>query len=138
MSKDLLKEVVESLVNEKTIKYIIEQKVSSLLENYFDSAIKIKARELANVASKEKIDEMIEEMFLKEIVIDDGWSTPKTYKSFEELVKERIYDNTKTTAIENAVRRRVDEKIKEMCKKVASENEEKLANEVLMKLGEEK
>ena len=59
MNKDLLKEVVESLVDEETIKDIIEQKVGFLLENYFDNAIRSKAREFANLASKEKIDELI-------------------------------------------------------------------------------
>lgn len=137
MNKDLLKEVVESLVDEETIKDIIEQKVGFLLENYFDNAIRSKAREFANLASKEKIDEMIEKMFLKEIVVEDGWNTTKTYKSFEELVKERIYENTKTCSIENAIKRAVDEKIKKMCREVMAENEEKYANEVLMKLGVE-
>ena len=61
MSKDLLKEVVEDLIDEKTIEDIVEEKVACLLEKHFEYAIRNKAKELANLVGKEKIDEILGE-----------------------------------------------------------------------------
>lgn len=50
-------------------------------------------------------------------------------------MKERIFEQTRTTNIERAVYQRVDKKIEEACKQIVKENEETFAEQVLKNLG---
>lgn len=72
MSKELLKEVIESLVDEKTVEQIIGDRVNYLLEINFEREMRNKAKELANVIAKEKVEKIIDEYLSKEVVVNDG------------------------------------------------------------------
>ena len=134
-NNELLTELLKNLITKEQL----ENAIRSVIDDIFDYRVKETVEDMAEKLAREKADtyinSAIDEVLNNKTYTSDGFYT-KEYKNFEELVKEQI--KTKVTSsgydLDYKVRRAVDDRITEICKRVQKESVDTLADKVMEEL----
>lgn len=136
---EIIIEAIKSLITEEQIDAAIRESVQEQIEYEFGRSLKNEASRLAAEYANKKIDAVLDEIFGREVVIVDAWNSRKQYTSFEQYVKELVREKCSSQwGMESMVKRMIEDKIKDVCKKVIDENNADLADKAMRILaGEE-
>ena len=133
---EILINAIEKIITKKEIKEAIKEVVNKKVEYNLEYEIKKEAKNQAEEIANTWIAEQIDKVLNFETFTDDGWGNKRTYKNFEEFVKDEISKQIKSKNynLEYKVKRVVEDKIKDICEKVVQENNDQLAEQVMKKL----
>ena len=130
--RDLVIEAMKQLITEEQIDNAIRNVVADQLNYYVERAIKEKAESIARKYCDKKIEDVLKDLYGKEVTLDDGFCGRKGYKSFEEFVRDYVGEQCrKQWNMERKVQDMVKERVSEVCKKVVEENEADLADKAM-------
>ena len=137
--KDLVIEAMKQLITEEQIDNAIRSVVADHLGYRVECAIKEKAESIAREYCDKKIEDVLKDLYGKEVNLDDGFCGRKGYKSFEEFVRDYVGEQCrKQWNMERKVQDMVKERVSEVCKKVVEENEADLADKAMRILSGER
>ena len=137
--KDLVIEAMKQLITEEQIDNAIRSVVADRLNYRVECAIKEKAESIAREYCDKKIEDVLKDLFGKEVNLDDGFCGRKGYKSFEEFVRDYVGEQCrKQWNMERKVQEMVKKRVEEVCKKVVEENEADLADKAMRILSGER
>ena len=138
-SNEMIVEAIKSLITEEQIDAAIKAVVRERLEYEFSRALENEASRVAHAYTEKKIEAVLDEIFGRDIVTEDGWSNRKEYASFEQYVKDYVREKCSSQwGMESKVKRLIENKIEEVCKQVVAENNADLADKAMRRLaGEE-
>lgn len=137
--KDLVIEAMKQLITEEQIDNAIRNVVADLIEYRVERAIKETAESIARKYCDKKIEDVLKDLYGKEVNLDDGFCGRKGYKSFEEFVRDYVGEQCrKQWNMERKVQDMVKERVSEVCKKVVEENEADLADKAMRILSGER
>lgn len=137
--KDLVIEAMKQLITEEQIDNAIRYVVADQIEFRVERAIKEKAESIAREYCDKKIEDVLKDLYGKEVNLDDGFCGRKGYKSFEEFVRDYVGEQCrKQWNMERKVQDMVKERVSEVCKKVVEENEADLADKAMRILSGER
>jgi len=137
--KDLVLEAMKQLITEEQIDNAIRSVVADHLGYRVEHAIKETAESIAREYCDKKIEDVLKDLYGKEVNLDDGFCGRKGYKSFEEFVRDYVGEQCrKQWNMERKVQDMVKERVSEVCKKVVEENEADLADKAMRILSGEK
>lgn len=137
--KDLVIEAMKQLITEEQIDNAIRNVVADQLNYRVELAIKEKAESIAREYCDKKIEDVLKDLYGKEVNLDDGFCGRKGYKSFEEFVRDYVGEQCrKQWNMERKVQDMVKERVSEVCKKVVEENEADLADKAMRILSGER
>lgn len=137
--KDLVVEAMKQLITEEQIDNAIRNVVADQLNYHVERAIKEKAENIAREYCDKKIEDVLKDLYGKEVNLDDGFCGRKGYKSFEEFVRDYVGEQCrKQWNMERKVQDMVKERVSEVCKKVVEENEADLADKAMRILSGER
>lgn len=137
--KDLVLEAMKQLITEEQIDNAIRSVVADHLGYRVEHAIKEEAESIAREYCDKKIEDVLKDLYGKEVNLDDGFCGRKGYKSFEEFVRDYVGEQCrKQWNMERKVQDMVKERVSEVCKKVVEENEADLADKAMKILSGEK
>ena len=137
--KDLVIEAMKQLITEEQIDNAIRSVVNDRLNYQVERAIKEKAESIAREYCDKKIEDVLKDLFGKEVILDDGFHGRKEYKSFEEFVRDYVGEQCrKQWNMERSVKKMIEERVSEVCKKVVEENEADLADKAMRILSGER
>lgn len=137
--KDLVLEAMKQLITEEQIDNAIRSVVADHLGYRVEHAIKEKAESIAREYCDKKIEDVLKDLYGKEVNLDDGFCGRKGYKSFEEFVRDYVGEQCrKQWNMERKVQDMVKERVSEVCKKVVEENEADLADKAMRILSGER
>ena len=137
--KDLVIEAMKQLITEEQIDNAIRSVVADQLNYHVERAIKEKAESIAREYCDKKIEDVLKDLYGKEVNLDDGFCGRKGYKSFEEFVRDYVGEQCrKQWNMERKVQDMVKERVSEVCKKVVEENEADLAGKAMRILSGER
>lgn len=129
-------EAIKSLITEEQIDNAIRCAVSDQFTYRINEAIKHEAESIARQYCDKKIEEVLTDIFGKSVNLDDGFGGRRGYKTFEEFVRDYVgQECRKQWNMERNVKRMVESRIEEVCKKVVAENEADLADKAMKILG---
>lgn len=132
IEKDLVLEAMKQLITEEQIDNAIRNVVADQIEYRVERAIKEKAESIAREYCDKKIEDVLKDLYGKEVNLDDGFCGRKGYKSFEEFVRDYVGEQCrKQWNMERKVQDMVKERVSEVCKKVVEENEADLADKAM-------
>ena len=130
--KDLVVEAMKQLITEEQIDNAIRNVVADQLNYRVERAIKEKAESIAREYCDKKIEDVLKDLYGKEVNLDDGFCGRKGYKSFEEFVRDYVGEQCrKQWNMERKVQDMVKKRVEEVCKKVVEENEADLADKAM-------
>ena len=133
---NMIIEAIKSLITEEQIDNAIRCAVSDKFTYRIDEAIKNEAESIARQYCDKKIEEVLADLFGKSVNLDDGFGGRRGYKTFEEYVRDYVGSECrKQWNMERKVKRMVESRIEEVCKKVVAENEANLADRAIRILG---
>lgn len=137
--KDLVLEAMKQLITEEQIDNAIRNVVADQLKYRVERAIKEEAESIAREYCDKKIEDVLKDLFGKEVNLDDGFYGRKGYKSFEEFVRDYVGEQCrKQWNMERNVKKMIEERVSEVCKKVVEENEADLADKAMRILSGER
>ena len=137
--KDLVIEAMKQLITEEQIDNAIRSVVADRLNYQVERAIKEKAESIAREYCDKKIEDVLKDLYGKEVNLDDGFCGRKGYKSFEEFVRDYVGEQCrKQWNMERSVKKMIEERVSEVCKKVVEENEADLADKAMRILSGER
>lgn len=137
--RDLVLEAMKQLITEEQIDNAIRSVVADHLGYRVEHAIKEEAESIAREYCDKKIEDVLKDLYGKEVNLDDGFCGRKGYKSFEEFVRDYVGEQCrKQWNMERKVQDMVKERVSEVCKKVVEENEADLADKAMRILSGEK
>ena len=137
--KDLVIEAMKQLITEEQIDNAIRSVVADRLNYRVERAIKEKAESIAREYCDKKIEDVLKDLYGKEVNLDDGFCGRKGYKSFEEFVRDYVGEQCrKQWNMERSVKKMIEERVSEVCKKVVEENEADLADKAMRILSGER
>lgn len=137
--KDLVVEAMKQLITEEQIDNAIRSVVADHLGYRVERAIKEEAESIAREYCDKKIEDVLKDLYGKEVNLDDGFCGRKGYKSFEEFVRDYVGEQCrKQWNMERKVQDMVKERVSEVCKKVVEENEANLADKAMRILSGER
>ena len=137
--KDLVIEAMKQLITEEQIDNAIRSVVADRLNYRVERAIKEKAESIAREYCDKKIEDVLKDLYGKEVNLDDGFCGRRGYKSFEEFVRDYVGEQCrKQWNMERKVQDMVKERVSEVCKKVVEENEADLADKAMRILSGER
>lgn len=138
-NNNLVLEAIKSLITEEQIDNAIRCAVSEKFTYRIDEAIKNEAESIARQYCDKKIEEVLADLFGKSVNLDDGFGGRRGYKTFEEYVRDYVgQECRKQWNMERNVKRMVESRIEEVCKKVVAENESNLADKAMKILAGER
>jgi hypothetical protein len=104
-----------------------------------ERAIENEAERIAREYCDEKIESVLADIYGRTVNLDDGFGGRRGYKTFEEYVRDYVgQECRKQWNMERNVKRMVESRIEEVCKKVVAENEANLADKAMKILSGEK
>ena len=131
-NNNLVLEAIKSLITEEQIDNAIRCAVSEKFTYRIEEAIRNEAESIARQYCDKKIEEVLADLFGKSVNLDDGFGGRRGYKTFEEYVRDYVgQECRKQWNMERNVKRMVESRIEEVCKKVVSENEANLADQAM-------
>lgn len=137
--KDLVIEAMKQLITEEQIDNAIRSVVDDRLNYQVERAIREKAESIAREYCDKKIEDVLKDLYGNGVIIDDGFYGRKEYKSFEEFVRDYVGEQCrKQWNMERSVKKMIEERISEVCKKVVEENEADLADKAMRILSGER
>lgn len=137
--KDLVIEAMKQLITEEQIDNAIRSVVADRLNYRVERAIKEKAESIAREYCDKKIEDVLKDLYGKTVNLDDGFSGRRGYKSFEEFVRDYVGEQCrKQWNMERSVKKMIEERVSEVCKKVVEENEADLADKAMRILSGER
>ena len=137
--KDLVLEAMKQLITEEQIDNAIRCVVSEKFTYRIEIAIENEAKSIARQYCDKKIEEVLADIFGKSVNLDDGFGDRRGYKTFEEFVRNYVgQECRKQWNMERNVKRMVESRIEEVCKKVVAENEAILADKAMRILSGER
>ncbi len=138
-NNNLVLEAIKSLITEEQIDNAIRCAVSEMFTYRINEAIENEAKSIARQYCDKKIEEVLADLFGKSVNLDDGFGGRRGYKTFEEYVRDYVgQECRKQWNMERNVKRMVESRIEEVCKKVVAENEANLANKAMAILAGER
>lgn len=138
-NNNLVLEAIKSLITEEQIDNAIRCVVSEMFTYRINEAIKNEAESIARQYCDKKIEEVLADIFGKSVNLDDGFGGRRGYKTFEEYVRDYVgQECRKQWNMERNVKRMVESRIEEVCKKVVAENEANLADQAMKILSGER
>ena len=133
---NMIFEAIKSLITEEQIDDAIRCVVRERFTYSVERAIKEEAESIARQYCDKKIEEVLADLFGKEVNLDDGFGGRREYKTFEEYVRDYVgQECRKQWNMERNVKRMIESRIEEVCKKVVAENEANLADQAIRILG---
>lgn len=130
--RDLVLEAMKQLITEEQIDNAIRSVVADHLGYRVEHAIKEEAESIARKYCDKKIEDVLKDLYGKEVNLDDGFCGRKGYKSFEDFVRDYVGEQCrKQWNMERKVQDMVKERVSEVCKKVVEENEADLADKAM-------
>ena len=137
--KDLVIEAMKQLITEEQIDNAIRSVVADHLGYRVERAIKEKAESIAREYCDKKIEDVLKDLYGKEVNLDDGFNGRRGYKSFEEFVRDYVGEQCrKQWNMERSVKKMIEGRVSEVCKKVVEENEADLADKAMRILSGER
>ena len=132
-------EAIKSLITEEQIDNAIRCAVSEKFTYRIEEAIRNEAERVAREYCNKKIEEVLTDLFGRSVNLDDGFGGRRGYKTFEEYVRDYVgQECRKQWNMERNVKRMVESRIEEVCKKVVEENEADLADKAMRILSGER
>lgn len=136
---NMIIEAIKSLITEEQIDNAIRCAVSEKFTYRIEEAIRNEAESIARQYCDKKIEEVLADLFGKSVNLDDGFGGRRGYKTFEEYVRDYVgQECRKQWNMERNVKRMVESRIEEVCKKVVAENEANLADKAMRILSGER
>lgn len=137
--KDLVLEAMKQLITEEQIDNAIRSVVADQLKYRVERAIKEEAESIAREYCDKKIEDVLKDLFGKKVNLDDGFGGRRGYKTFEEYVRDYVGEQCrKQWNMERNVKKMIEERVSEVCKKVVEENEADLADKAMRILSGER
>lgn len=132
-------EAIKSLITEEQIDNAIRCAVSEKFTYRIEEAIRNEAERVAREYCDKKIEEVLTDLFGRSVNLDDGFGGRRGYKTFEEYVRDYVgQECRKQWNMERNVKRMVESRIEEVCKRVVAENEANLADKAMRILSGER
>ena len=132
-------EAIKSLITEEQIDNAIRCAVSEKFTYRIEEAIRNEAERVAREYCNKKIEEVLTDLFGRSVNLDDGFGGRRGYKTFEEYVRDYVgQECRKQWNMERNVKRMVESRIEEVCKKGVEENEADLADKAMRILSGER
>ena len=129
---NMIIEAIKSLITEEQIDCAIRSVVAERMNYNVERTIKEEAERVAREYCGKKIEEVLTDLFGRSVNLDDGFGGRRGYKTFEEYVRDYVgQECRKQWNMERNVKRMVESRIEEVCKRVVSENEANLADQAM-------
>lgn len=136
---NMIIEAIKSLITEEQIDDAIRSIVAERMKYNFERTIQNEAERIAREYCDEKIESVLADIYGRAVNFDDGFGGRRGYKTFEEYVRDYVgQECRKQWNMERNVKRMVESRIEEVCKKVVAENEANLADKAMKILSGEK
>ncbi len=136
---NMIFEAIKSLITEEQLDGAIRSIVAERMNYNVERAIREEAESVARKYCDKKIEEVLTDLFGKSVNLDDGFGGRRGYKTFEEYVRDYVgQECRKQWNMERNVKRMVESRIEEVCKKVVAENEANLADKAMRILSGER
>ena len=136
---NMIIEAIKSLITEEQIDDAIRSIVAERMNYKVERAIENEAERIAREYCDEKIESVLADIYGRTVNLDDGFGSRRGYKTFEEYVRDYVgQECRKQWNMERNVKRMVESRIEEVCKKVVAENESYLADKAMKILSGEK
>lgn len=137
--KDLVIEAMKQLITEEQIDNAIRSIVAERMNYTVERAIREEAERVARKYSDEQIEDVLADIYGREVNLDDGFGGRRGYKTFEEYVRDYVGSECrKQWNMERKVQDMVKKRVEEVCKKVVEENEADLADKAMRILSGER
>lgn len=131
-NKDLVLEAIKSLITEEQIDDAIRVIVADRMNYNIERAIKEEAESIAREYCDRKIEDILADIYGRQVNLDDGFGNRRGYKTFEEYVRDYVGSECrKQWNMERRVQEMVRKRVEEVCKKVVAENEANLADKAM-------
>ena len=138
-NNNLVLEAIKSLITEEQIDNAIRVIVSERMQHSVERAIRETAERMARDYCDKQIEDVLADIYGREVNLDDGFGGRRGYKTFEEYVRDYVgQECRKQWNMERKVQDMVKERVEEVCKKVVEENEADLAGKAMRILSGEK
>ena len=129
---NMIFEAIKSLITEEQIDNAIRSIVAERMNYTVERAIREEAERVAMEYCDEQIEDVLADIYGREVNLDDGFGGRRGYKTFEEYVRDYVGSECrKQWNMERKVQDMVKERVKEVCKKVVEENEADLADKAM-------
>jgi len=136
---NMIIEAIKSLITEEQIDDAIRSVVAERMNYKVERAIENEAERIAREYCDEKIESVLADIFGRTVNLDDGFGGRRGYKTFEEYVRDYVgQECRKQWNMERNVKRMLESRIEEVCKKVVAENEADLADKAMRILSGER
>lgn len=136
---NMIIEAIKSLITEDQIDGAIRSIVAERMNYNVERTIREEAERVAREYCDKKIEEVLADLFGRSVNLDDGFGGRRGYKTFEEYVRDYVgQECRKQWNMERNVKRMVESRIEEVCKKVVAENEANLADKAMRILSGER
>ena len=135
-NNNLILEAIKSLITEEQLDDAIRSIVAERMKYNFERMIRDEAERIAREFCDEKIESVLTDIYGRTVNLDDGFGGRRGYKTFEDFVRDYVGSECrKQWNMERNVKRMVESRIEEVCKKVVAENEANLADQAMKILG---
>lgn len=138
-NNNLVLEAIKSLITEEQIDNAIRVIVSERMQHSVERAIRETAERMAMDYCNKQIEDVLADIYGREVNLDDGFGGRRGYKTFEEYVRDYVgQECRKQWNMERKVQDMVKKRVEEVCKKVVAENEANLADKAMRILSGER
>mgnify|MGYP006992140426 CR=1 FL=1 len=136
---NMIFEAIKSLITEEQLDGAIRSVVAERMNYNVERAIREEAERVAREYCDEHIEDVLADIYGRGVNLDDGFGGRRGYKTFEEYVRDYVgQECRKQWNMERNVKRMVESRIEEVCKKVVAENEANLADKAMRILSGER
>ena len=139
-NEEILMELAKQLISEEELMAAIRSVVRERLNYHLENELRPIVHEILDEKGKDFIVEMIENALKQPVKKDDGWGHVEKFDSFENFVREEIkkrtYDRSQWD-IQGSIRGHIENKIKEVAKKLTEQESKDRSAEILHELAKE-
>lgn len=139
-NKEILMELARQLISEEELMAAIRSVVRERLNYHVENELRQIVHDILNEKAEGYIREMVDNAFSQPVKKDDGWGHVEKYDSFDNFVRDQIakrsYDRSQWD-IQSSIRSHIENKIKEVAKKLTEQESKDRSAEILHELAKE-